>query len=102
MSCKNCQGCCIHNMHKELYHKVEHKNDKGEVWMVENVFDGYEHYCDKNPEGYKKWHEDHKHDTYDQYKTSIMECYEPTESTRLLNEALDTSRSILEKLNKTE
>lgn len=58
MSCKNCQGGCIHNAFRHLSHKVEHKNDKGEVWMIENVFDGYKHYCDKNPEGYKKWHEE--------------------------------------------
>lgn len=95
MSCKNCMGCCIHAKVKENSHSEKHYDDNGEWLMTSHVFDGYQHYCDKNPEGYDKWHEEHKHDTYDTYKDYPMDCYEPTESARLLDEMLELGNKIL-------
>lgn len=99
MSCKNCNGSCIHNKFKEKYHKVEHKTDYGKVWMVENVFDGYEHFCDKNPKGYKQWHEEHRNHSYDEYKGSIMECYEPTETRASLDKLMESIDKLSDKVN---
>lgn len=95
MKCKNCQGGCIHSKSKPITHKVELK-DKGETWMIGNEFDGYELYCDKNPDGYKKWHEEHKHDTC--YEDSVMECYELNEDMKKLNEMVELTKDILKKI----
>lgn len=96
MACKNCMGGCKHYKIEHKSHKVEHKDSDGNVWMVESVFDGYVHFCDKNQIGYEKWHEEHKHDTYDQYKDSIMECYEPNDIQASLNAMHDALSNILE------
>lgn len=97
MSCYNCQGCCIHSKIEEKLKKIEYKNEKGVVWMTGWEHTGYQHYCDKNPEGYIKWHEEHKNDTYDTYKNFPMDCYEPTETSKLLDEMLKTTEQILNK-----
>lgn len=90
-------GCCIHAQVEEKMKKVEYKDEHGNVWMTGWEHDGYRHFCDKNPEGYKKWHEEHKHDTYDTYKNSTMDCYEPTETSRLMEEMLELGNQILNK-----
>lgn len=100
MVCKNCQGGCIHYQIEDKKKKIEYKDEKGVVWMTGWESDGYRHYCDKNPDGFDKWYEEHKHDTYDVYKDSVMECYEPTETNRLLNEMLEMSNKILKDLKK--
>lgn len=95
MACRNCMGCCVHSKIEEKTKKVECKDDNGNVLMTGFEHDGYRHYCDINPEGYDKWHEEHKHDTYDTYKDSTMDCYEPTESARLLDEMLELGNKIM-------
>lgn len=93
--CNNCMGCCIHAKVDEKKKKVEYRDNEGNVWMTDYEFDGYHHYCDKNPEGFNKWHETHKHDTYNTYKEFPLDCYEPTETTILMQEMIDLANEIL-------
>ena len=95
--CHNCMGCCIHAQVEERKKLVEYKDDNGKVWMKCLEHDSYRHFCDKNPEGFGKWHEEHKHDAYDTYKDFTMDCYEPTETSRLMKEIIDLSNKILNK-----
>lgn len=96
MSCKNCMGGCIHAKTEEKKKKVEFKDENGKVWMVGWEHDGYHHFCDKNPKGYDKWHELHKNDSYDTYKTDAMDCYEPNEYTKSLNNMKKLLEELLE------
>lgn len=56
----NCAGDCKHHQY------------------VEN---GHRHKCEKNPEGFDNWLIDHWNHTFQEYKKSIMECYEPSDKT---------------------
>ena len=94
-SCNNCIGCCVHAKIEEKKKKVEYKNNEGNVWMTAWEFDGYHHYCDKNPEGYNRWMEDHKNNNDNTCNEYSMECYESTESIRLMREMIDLANEIL-------
>lgn len=97
MACHNCMGCCIHAQVEEIKKKVEYKDENGKVWMTGCQSEGYRHFCDKNPEVFDKWHEEHKHDTYDTYKDFTMECYEPTETSRIMEEMIGLCNQIINK-----
>ena len=92
--CHNCMGCCIHAQVEERKKLVEYKDDNGKVWMKCLEHDSYRHFCDKNPEGYNKWIEDHKNNN-DDYNEYSMECYESTESIKLMQEMIDLANEIL-------
>lgn len=93
-------GSCIHSKFEEKKKKVEYKDEKGNVWMIGCESDGYRHFCDKNPEGYEKWHEEHKYDTYDTYKNFPMDCYEGTELSKNLEGVINMSNDILSSIKK--
>ena len=96
MACKNCMGGCIHCKTEEQYEKVEHKDENGNIWAITNDFLGYKRHCTKNPDGYIKWHNKHKHETYNQYCTSVMECYEPNET---MSQLADMENIMIDLLN---
>ena len=99
MNCRNCAGGCIHYKFEHTYKTIEHKNLNGEVQFLES-FNGYHHFCDKNPNGYNEWQEQHKNDTYEVYKDSVMECYEPDEQTTSVNKLMELIEEQLKHVKK--
>lgn len=71
--CNNCLGSCIHR-------KIHSNLDEG-------------FYCDKNPEGFKKWYEDHHHHPY-----SPMDCYEGSEYSNDLRDLITLTENLLKEL----
>jgi len=98
--CGNCMSCCIHYKTKEVYRTEEEKDENGRVWMRSSLFDHYEHFCDRNPDQYKDWHERNKDKTYPQYSLDYCACYEPEKSHKLLCEMNNLAQNILDGLNK--
>lgn len=76
--CNNCMGSCIH------------------LKIHSNLDDGF--YCDKNPEGFKKWHEEHRKHTYEIYKDFSMDCYEGSESSNDIRDLITLTENLLKEL----
>lgn len=98
--CNNCLGGCIHRKLKILKKKVEYRDSTDTVYMVEWKNDGSQFTCDKNPEGFEKWHKEHSRDTYDTYKDYPMDCYEGSAHTNDVRELIELSSNILSELQK--
>ena len=83
--CGNCMACCIHAKTRSVYVRHEEKNKNGDVYMVLNDFDHYEHFCDIDSPEYKAWHCRNNNKTYSEYSIDYCDCYEPEESHKILH-----------------
>lgn len=92
MRCENCIGSCKHQLYKDNYETKE--EDYGPFKIKTKEFVGTEHYCDKNPEGFKKWWEDNGQKKSDE--SYVMDCYEPTEIAQTLDNMINLTKNILE------
>lgn len=98
----NCMTGCRHCVKKELYKRVEYRDDNGKVWGMMNEFNGYQTLCEKNQATLDAWRHRNADKTYEQYKTDCLPCYEPTEVAETLNGMINIANEILDKLNKNK
>lgn len=95
----NCSTGCKHCVMKDIYEKREFKDENGEVYATMNEHVGYKHLCDGgHQKEYDEWHERNKDNTYEVYKKDFIECYEPTEFTKTLDDMINIAEKILEKV----
>ena len=101
MACKgcNCSGGCVHQQIRSLKKRCEKTDSNGKVFMVWNEFLGYELYCDLYPERYKKFSEENgsKLSTW-VMDNVVMDCYEPNEIQKSLNEMTELAKDILDSI----
>lgn len=96
----NCMMGCAHCAFEEIYKKVEFKDDNGEVWGKMNEFNGYRHFCNGgHQDEYDAWHERNKDNTYAVYSKDNLPCFEPDTITRILNDANELARKILDDMD---
>ena len=96
----NCNDSCKHCLMRELKERHELKDDNGNVYGVINEFVGYEHYCDTNQEAYTAWWQRNGNKTHDEAKKDCLDCFEPTDFAKSLDDMISLSEQILENLNK--
>lgn len=98
----NCEAGCKHCATKELYKRIEYKDENGNVFGIANEFTGYKHFCDKGEPAYEEWHERNTKKTQRQYKKDLLPCFEPNEYVESLNNMIEISTDILNKIKRRE
>ena len=96
----NCNDSCKHCLMRELKERHELKDDNENVYGVINEFVGYEHYCDKDQEAYTAWWERNGKKTHEEAKEDCLDCFEPTDFAKSLDNMISLAEQILENLNK--
>lgn len=91
-NCNHCMGGCIHSKMREVF------NIEEDEFFKMKTFDHYEHYCDKNQKGFEQWWADNGQKKSDDAYN--MDCYEPTELTKSLDNMIDLAQKIVDELEK--
>lgn len=93
----NCSNGCIHRKQKSQY-KIETIKDNGKIIGELKTFIGYISYCDKHKERYESFHKENgEKSSVWVSKNVVMDCYEPNETTLLLDEM----KGLLDEFNKS-
>lgn len=99
MLCKNCT-ICKNFKHTETVFDgyIEHKTEKGEVWMLEPKSKVVPRHCPLNQKAYEEWSEAVKDKTYDEYKNINCNCdlFDPFETQVQLDKMLECTRQLLD------
>lgn len=93
----NCSNGCVHLKHRSKYN-INVVKENGKVIAETKTFMGYVHYCDKHKERYENFHKENgEKPAVWVSKNVVMDCYEPNETTLLLDEM----KGLLDELNKS-
>lgn len=93
----NCSNGCVHLKHRSKYN-INVVKENGKVIAETKTFMGYVHYCDKHKERYENFHKENgKKPAIWVRKNVVMDCYEPNETTLLLDEM----KGLLDEFNKS-
>lgn len=95
----NCSGNCRHYKYKEIFNRREERDSNGQIIMRCNDFVGYEWYCDINPEKCKQFQEENGNKKSTWVLENVdMDCYEPTDSQKLMDDILSGLDELLTKI----
>lgn len=103
MSKGYCDCSCRHFKYENVYETFEEKNSNGEVFMRWQEYKGRKYYCDKCNDNYlafmKEYDKNYCNKTSKWMSENVsMECYEPTETTQLLDGMVSDLNKLLENI----
>jgi hypothetical protein len=103
MSKGYCNHSCKHFKYENVYETFEEKNSNGEVVIRWREYKGRKYYCDKCNDNYlafiKEYDKNYRHKTSKWMSENVsMECYEPTETTQLLDGMVSDLNELLENI----
>ena len=103
MSKGYCDCSCRHLKYENVYETFEEKNSNGEVFMRWQEYKGRKYYCEKCNDNYlafmKEYDKNYCHKTSKWMSENVsMECYEPTETTQLLDGMVSDLNELLENI----
>lgn len=103
MSKGHCDYSCKHFKSTDIYETFEEKNSDGEVIMRWREWKGKEYYCDKCNDRYqdfiKEFEKNYRHKTAKWMNENVfLDCYEPTDTIKLLDGMVSDLEELVEKM----
>lgn len=98
-----CNHTCKHFKSKHIYNFIEHKDENGKLYWREREYVGMEYYCEKCNDRYKEFvkelDKNYRHKSVIWLQENVtMDCYEPTETTALLNGMVHDLKELVENI----